>query len=87
LSWSCQAGPDGAVDTQGCMFSNIGQSAAAAAQAVETQLPTKHEQMNDEIVRLADEDDRFAQAILDWYETTRQYDEARKRRDEGRSRD
>jgi hypothetical protein len=33
LSWSCEAGPDGAVNTQACMFSNIGQSAAAAAKA------------------------------------------------------
>jgi hypothetical protein len=80
LSWRCQPGPEGALDTQACMFSNVGQSAAAVARGVEAQLPTKHEQMNDEIVRLANEDDRFAQAILDWYETTEQYEAARKRR-------
>lgn len=62
------------------MFSDIGQNAANAAQALEGELPTKHRQMTDEIVRLANEDDRFAQAILDWYEKTQQYDAARKRR-------
>jgi hypothetical protein len=82
LSWSCQAGPDGAVNTQACMFSDLGQSAAAAARGAESQLPTKHEQMKDEIVRLANQDDRFAQAILDWYEKTQQYEAARRRRTE-----
>ena len=79
---SCQAGPDGAVNTQACMFSDLGQSAAAAARGAESQLPTKHEQMKDEIVRLANQDDRFAQAILDWYEKTQQYEAARRRRTE-----
>ena len=86
LRWTCQPSTDAngfaTLDTQACLFSNTGQSAAAAARAVEGQLPTKHEQMNDEIVRLANEDDRFAQAILDWYEKTQQYDAARRRRDE-----
>lgn len=86
LSWTCQPEADAngvlALNTQACMFSNRGQSAAAAAQAVESQLPTKHEQMNAEIVRLANEDDRFAQAILDWYDTTQQYEAARQRRRE-----
>jgi hypothetical protein len=86
LSWTCQPEADAngslALNTQACMFSNRGQSAAAAAQAVESQLPTKHEQMKDEIVRLANQDDRFAQAILDWYETTQRYETARNRRRE-----
>jgi hypothetical protein len=38
--------------------------------------------MNDEILRLANEDDRFAQAILDFYEASQQYDTARGRREE-----
>jgi hypothetical protein len=84
LAWTCQpsADPNGfaTLNTQACMFSNNGQSAAAAARAVEGQLPTKHEQMNDEIIRLANEDDRFAQAILDWYETNQHYESARKHR-------
>jgi hypothetical protein len=86
LSWTCQPTADAngvvTLNTQACMFSNSGQSAATAARAVEGQLPTKHEQMNDEIVRLANQDDRFAQAILDWYETTQRYEAARKRRRE-----
>lgn len=86
LSWTCQPEADAngvaTLNTQACMFSDMGQSAAAAAAAVEGQLPTMRDRMNDEIVRLANEDDRFAQAILDWYEKTQQYDEARNRRDE-----
>lgn len=80
LSWTCQPGAGGFVDTQACMFSGPGVSAKARAQAVEGQLPTKQEQMNDEIVRLANQDDRFAQAILDWYEKVQQYNAARRRR-------
>jgi hypothetical protein len=36
--------------------------------------------MKDEIVRLANQNARFAQAILDWYEKTQQYEAARRRR-------
>ncbi len=68
--------------TQDCMFSGYGQTAANAARRVEGQLPNKRDEMNDEIVRLANENDEFAQAILDFYEASRQYDEARGRRDE-----
>jgi len=35
--------------------------------------------MNEEILRLANQDDRFA--ILDFYEASQRYDAARKRRD------
>lgn len=76
LSWRCP--PE--MGTQACMFSDIGQNAANAAQAVEGELPTKQKQMTAEIVRLANEDDRFAQAILDWFEKAQQYEAARKRR-------
>jgi hypothetical protein len=86
LRWTCQPSADGngfvALDTQACMFSGPGVGATARARAVESQSPSKHEQMNDEIVRLANRDDRFAQAILDWYGKTQQYDAARKRRAE-----
>jgi hypothetical protein len=82
LSWTCQPSLEGFLDTQACMFSGPGVAAKAAAQGVEGQLPGKRDQMSDEIVRLANEDDRFAQAILDWYEKTEQYDAARKRRRE-----
>jgi len=66
--------------TQDCMFSNAGAGGINRAQGVEGQLPGKREQMTDEIFRLARENDEFAKAILDWYEASRQYDEARKRR-------
>ena len=70
---------DGGV-TQDCMFSNAGAGGINRAQGVEGQLPGKREQMADEILRVARENDEFAQAILDWYEASQQYDAARKRR-------
>jgi hypothetical protein len=73
---------DGEVNTQACMFSGYGQSAADSARAIEGQLPGKHEQMSAEILRLANEDERFGQAILDYYEASQQYEAARKRRDD-----
>ena len=78
LSWRCP--PD--MPTQECIFSDRSSGAISAARGVEGQAPSKRKQMTEEIVRLANEDDRFAQAILDWYEKTEQYDAARKRRRE-----
>lgn len=79
----CQPDPaTGVFDTQACMFGGTGQAARSAAQGVETQLPSMRDRMTDEILRLAREDDRFAQAILDWYEANQQYDAARRRRDD-----
>jgi hypothetical protein len=82
LNWTCQPNQEGFLDTQACMFSGPGVAAKATAQGVEGQLPGKRDQMSDEIVRLANQDDRFAQAILDWYEKTETYEAARKRRRE-----
>lgn len=81
MGWTCQpaAGSAGFIDTQACMFSGPGQNARSRAQAVEGQAPPLHDRMNDEILRLANEDDRFAQAILDFYEADRRYNEARGR--------
>lgn len=75
----CQPDANGFLDTQACMFSGPGVSAAASAQAVEGRAPPKRDQMTDEIFRLAREDDRFAQAVLDFYEASQQYDAARKK--------
>ena len=72
----------GVIDSQACMFSGIGQQAAGQARAVEGQAPPMHDRMNDEIVRLANENDEFAQAILDFYEASQQYTEARGRDEE-----
>jgi len=66
--------------TQDCMFSNADAGAISRAQGMESQLPGKREQMTDEIFRVARENDEFAQAIIDWYEASQQYDAARKRR-------
>jgi hypothetical protein len=79
----CQ--PDAAsgfLDTQACMFSEPGVSAKASAQGVETQSLPKHEQMAEEISRLAREDDRLAEAIFGFYEASQEYEAARKRRND-----
>ena len=68
--------------TQDCMFSNAGAAGINRAQGVEGQLGGKREQMADEILRVARENDEFAQAILDWYEASQQYEAARKRRND-----
>jgi hypothetical protein len=82
LHWNCQPDAGGFLDTQACMFSGAGDGAKGHAQAVEGQLPGKREQMTEEIFRLARENDKFAQAILDWYEASQQLEAARKRRDD-----
>ena len=79
---ACSGPEDTTGISQDCMFSNKGAGGIARAQGVEGQLPGKREQMTDEIFRLARENDEFAKAILDWYEASKQYDEARKRRDD-----
>jgi hypothetical protein len=81
LTWVCPTGDDGAPNTQDCMFSGYGQRAADRAKAVEGQAPGMRDRMNDEILRLANQDDRFAQAILEFYEADRRYAEARRRGD------
>jgi hypothetical protein len=78
LSWRCPAEMVG----QECLFSDYSSAAKSAAQGAESAAPNKREQMKEEIVRLANQDEGFAQAILDWYEKTEQYEGARKRRRE-----
>lgn len=82
LSWVCPPGQAGAVDTQACMFSNYASGAKSAAQGVEGQAPSMRDQMNEEILRLANQDERFAQAILEWYEAKQEYEAARRRRND-----
>jgi hypothetical protein len=77
LKWVC---PDGV--TQDCIFSDYSSSAISAAQGVEGEAPIRRKQLTQEITRLANENDEFAQAILDWYEANQQYDAARKRRND-----
>jgi hypothetical protein len=78
LSWSCP----GQLAGQECMFSDYSSGAMSAAQGVESEALTKEDQMKEEILRLANQDEKFAQAILDWYEANQQYEAARKRRDD-----
>jgi hypothetical protein len=82
LAARCQPDGEGAIQWQACMFSSVGQSAKANAQAVEGQAPGMHDRMNDEILRLARTDLRFGQAILDFFEASQQYDAARERRED-----
>jgi hypothetical protein len=82
LKANCPASAAGFIDFQACIFSGYGQKAAERARTVEVQAPHLHDLMNDEIQRLAEEDPRFAQAILDFYEASQQYDAARKRRED-----
>lgn len=82
LAWTCPADAMGAIDTASCFFGDHSQGAISRAQGVEGQAMSKRDQMNDEILRLARHNDRFARAILDYYEATQQYERARKRRDD-----
>jgi hypothetical protein len=78
LSWRCPAELPG----QDCMFSDYSSAAISAAQGIEGQAPSKRDRMKEEILRLANRDERFAQAIIDWYEANQQYEAARKRRND-----
>jgi hypothetical protein len=75
LKWVCQQGL-----TQDCIFSDASSHGISAAQGVEGETPVKRQQLEQEITRLANENDDFAQAILDWYEATQVYEARRKRR-------
>jgi hypothetical protein len=82
LTLNCRPSGGGFIDFQACMFSPIGHRAAVAAKAIESQAPPLHERMNDEIQRLASTDLRFGQAILDFYEASQLYNDARGRSEE-----
>lgn len=73
--------PGDAGITQGCVFSAIGQTAADQGRALGGQIPGRRAQMNQEILRLANENPQFAQAILDYYKASQEYEAARKSRD------
>lgn len=85
LKFFCPPSAGGAANIQDCIFSGIGQQAAQAARRVELGIPNKRDEMNDEILRLANENDEFAQAILDFYAADQRYDEARSRPREERT--
>src|SRR5882672_4227370 len=62
------------------VFSAAAQMGIVRAHSVESEIPGKREEMNQEIVRLANENTQFAQAILDYYKASQEYDTARKGR-------
>ncbi len=73
LRWVC---PDGV--TGDCIFSDASAAGISAAQGAEAEAPIRRKQMNAEINRLARENLGLAQAIVDWYEASLRYDEARR---------
>jgi hypothetical protein len=66
--------------TQDCMFSAAGERGIVRAQKAENPLQSKQQQLKQEIVRLANQDARFAQAILDYYAISRELETVGKRR-------
>ena len=62
-----------------CLFDDRSAGGISAAQGIEGQAPTKREQLRQEIERLARQNLAFAEAIVEWYEASVRYDEARKR--------
>jgi hypothetical protein len=72
------AGPFGL--TQDCLFDpGLASRGIAAARGAENEAPIRRDQLVEEINRLAREDLRFGQAILDFYDASMRYDEERKR--------
>jgi hypothetical protein len=68
--------------SQACMFSAAGQRAITRAAAVENPLQGKRDRLNDEIIKLANENPQFAQAILEFYAASQKYEAARTRRND-----
>lgn len=67
-----------------CMFSDASENPRSRAQAVEGEAGPKRDALSEEIWRVANEHPDFAQAILDYFELSQQYDAAttRGRRDD-----
>jgi hypothetical protein len=74
LKWVCPLGV-----TQDCIFSEASSGAISRAQGVEGEALNKRKELNQKIVRLANEDPRFGQAILDFYDASLRYEEERER--------
>jgi hypothetical protein len=83
IAMTCPAkGPEGVINWQECMTGAYAQRGLSRAQGVSGEAPGKREQLTDEILRLAGENDQFAQAILDFYAAQQEYDAARRPKDE-----
>ena len=82
IAMTCPADSSGFVAFQACMTGAYAQRGQSRAQAVAGEAPGMHDRLNDEILRLAGENDQFAQAILDFYAAQQEYDAARHGRGE-----
>jgi hypothetical protein len=60
------------------MFNGYAQRGLSRAQSVQGEAPGKRDLLSDEIRRLANENDQFAQAILDFYAAQQEYEAARR---------
>lgn len=79
LTTTCPVNPiTGSINFQECMTGPYGARGLARAQAVSAEAPGKRDQLSDEILRLAGENEQFARAILDFYAAQQAYEAARK---------
>jgi hypothetical protein len=74
------AGLDMACPEARCIFGPASEKGIVRAQKAENPLQSKQQQLKQEIVRLANQDARFAQAILDYYAISRELETVGKRR-------
>lgn len=84
LFFACRPDATGEFNLTNCMFSDASANAISSAQAVEGQAPPKRDALTEEIWRVANEHPEFAEAILNYFELSQQYDAAttRGRRDD-----
>ena len=84
LFFACRPDATGEFNLTNCMFSDASANAISSAQAVEGQAPPKRDALSDEIWRVANEHPEFAEAILEYFQLSQQYDAAtsRGRRDD-----
>jgi hypothetical protein len=84
LFFACRPDSTGEFNLTACMFSDASENARSRAQAVEGEAGPKRDALSDEIWHVANEHPEFAQAILDYFEFSQQYDAAttRGRRDD-----
>ena len=79
LAMTCPANPaTGFINFQECMTGAYAARGLARAQAISGEAPGKRDLFSDEVLRVASENDQFAQAILDFYAAQQKYEAARK---------
>lgn len=73
LFGSCRPDVDGFFSVTHCMFSNFAEGARSRAQAIEGEAEPKFDALSEEIWRIANEHEEFAQAIVDYFDLSQQY--------------